>query len=713
VALTDFPADLSVQQFVHGNRVGCASETGGSTIRNALADLDPDFEFDYGRAAVSVLGRFSQYSIRANFDKSGGPLPAGSPSLRSLATEEYEFYGQDTWKVRPNLTLTYGLRWGVNTPPYEREGFQLVPTTNLGNFLERRLASAAAGTPLNELISFDLGGRANDRPGFYKTDRDNFAPTVAVAWSPDFGDNWFGNLVGRGGRSVIRGGFRMLYDRIGSQIAVNSEFEGSFGFTSETTNGSTSTNVTDRLGPLVTGLNPDVRGFPRISAPTGLTFPLSFPTDEVDRIISGIDQSIISPVHYSWNVSYGRELPKGLSFEASYLGRSARNLLLVRDVMHLNNLVDRQSGLDWYGAAGRLNDLRLAGTPVGSVGTLPYFENLFPGLGDTLFGDPTLSSTQAAYLLHARESVGGLNFTDFTLMQIILDDLGVFPNAFFHPQYAALQTLSSVGRSDYHGAAFSLRQRFRDHFLFDFNYTLSKSMDNASTLETQRVLSNVILNPINPDLEYSVSNFDIRHNINANWLAELPFGRGRRFWSGLGSVADAFLGGWQLTGIARWHSGLPTGSPGDFEWATDWQSQSNGVRIRDVRSGNCPNVGGFPNVFCNPTEAYRSSRNAQAGEAGDRNITTLPLPSYFAMDAGLSKSFRMWYAEGHRLQFRWEVFNVTNTQRFGLISTLGLNPEPFAANQAPEDFGRYIGSQTPVGEKRPGRVMQFALRYQF
>jgi hypothetical protein len=227
------------------------------------------------------------------------------------------------------------------------------------------------------------------------------------------------------------------------------------------------------------------------------------------------------------------------------------------------------------------------------------------------------------------------------------------------------------------------------------------------------VLANVILNPINPDLEYSVSNFDIRHNVNANWLAELPFGRGRRFWSGLGSVADAFLGGWQLTGIVRWHSGLPTGSPGDFEWATNWQSQSNGVRIRDVRSDNCPNVGGFPNVFCNPTEAYRSFRNARAGEAGDRNITTLRLPSYFAMDAGLSKSFPMWYAEGHRLQFRWEVFNVTNTQRFGLISSLGLNPEPFAANQAPEDFGRYVGSQTPVGEKRPGRVMQFALRYQF
>ncbi|HEX7176238.1 MAG TPA: TonB-dependent receptor [Pyrinomonadaceae bacterium] len=688
-------------------------ETGGSTVRNALADLDPDFEFDYGRAAVAVLGRFSQYSINSNFDASGQPLAGGSPALRSLQTEEYELYGQDSWKVTPNLTLTYGLRWGVNTPVYERNGLQLVPTTILGDFLERRLASAAAGTPLNELISFDLGGKANDRPGFYSTDKNNFAPMLAVAWSPDFGDNWFGRLIGRDGRSVLRGGFRMLYDRVGSQLAVSAEAENSFGFNSETTNGSTSTNTSTRLGPLVTGLNPDVRSFPRIDAPESLTFPLSFPADEVDRIIAGIDQALVSPVQYSWNVSYGRELPAGLSFEASYIGRSARNLLLVRDVMHLNNLVDSGSGADWYTAAGRLNDLRLADTPIESVGPIPYFENLFPGLGDSFFGDPSLSSTQAAYLLHAREEVGGLNFTDFTLLQLILDDAGSFPNAFFHPQYAALQTLSSVGRSDYHGGTFSIRQRFRDKFLLDFNYTLSKSMDNASTLETLRVLSNVVRNPIDTDLEYSVSDFDIRHNINANFLAQLPFGRGRAFGGDMGRVPNAILGGWQLSGIMRWHSGLPAGSPGDFEWATNWQSQSNGVRLRDVRSGNCPDVDGHPNLFCNPTEAYRSFRNARAGETGDRNISTLRLPSYFAMDMGLTKNFQMWYAEGHKLQFRWEVFNVTNTQRFGVINTLGLNPEPFRANSAPEDFGRYIGSQTPVGETRPGRVMQFALRYEF
>ena len=716
-------------RFIRNNRISFGSsydsalvnfqfyEGGGASLTNPIAStLNTSFAFDYGRAMAAALGRFTQYSINVVYDKSGQALPVGTPSERSLATEEYEVYGQDIWKIRPNLTLTYGLRYSLNTPVYERQGFQLVPNVNLGQFLERRLAGAAAGTPLNDLISFDLGGKANNRPGFYEMDKNNLAPLVAVAWSPDFGDNAFGRLFGRNGRSVLRGGFRMVYDRVGSQIAVSSESENSFGFASSATNGANATNATTRLGPLVT-LNPDVRSFPRITAPRALTFPLTLPADETDRILAGIDQSIISPVHYTWNASYGRELPFGLSVEASYVGRAARNLLIVRDVMHLNNLVDTTSGTDWYTAARTLNQLRLANTPITSVGAIPYFENLFPALAGTytvLGQRVNLTASQAAYRLHARTSVGGRNNTDFTDIQFNIDDLSAIgPNVFFHPQYAALQTFSTVGRSDYHGGTLSVRQRFRNSFLFDFNYTFSKALDNSSPLETLRALSNVIRNPIDPDLEYSVSDFDIRHNINANWLIELPFGRGKKFLGGINSVANALLGGWQLTGVMRYHTGLPVGSPGDIQWATNWQSQSDGVRIRPISSSPSANVEGRPNLFSNPLEAYRSFRNALAGEVGDRNITTLRLPSYFVLDSGLTKNFHMWYSETHRLQFRWEVFNVTNTQPFGIVSALTLLPEPFNATAPSANFGRFTGSQAPVGESRPGRVMQFALRYVF
>ncbi len=516
---------------------------------------------------------------------------------------------------------------------------------------------------------------------------------------------------------MLRGGFRILYDRIGSQLAVSSENQNSFGFSATTTNGANATNATTNLGPLVS-LNPNVRAFPRIAAQPQLNFPLSFPADESDRIIAGIDQSLVSPKQYTWNMSYGRELPKGFSFEASYIGRAARNLLLVRDVMHINNLREPQSGQDWYTAARLLNELRVANTPIASVTALPFFERLFPNLAGnyTINGVSTrLTASQAAYRLHARRGVGGVNNTDFTDIQFNIDDEGIFPNAFFHPQYAALQTLSTIGFSNYHGGAFSLRQRFKDSFLLDVNYTLAKAMDNASTLESQRVLSGVIRNPINPDLEYSISNFDIRHNLNANWLIALPFGKGRQWFSGSNKLTDALIGGWQLTGIMRLSSGLPTGTPGDVQWATNWQTPSNGVRLREVFTTNGSNVSGQPNAFSDSLAAYQSFRNARAGEVGDRNLTTLRIPTYFTLDAGLSKSFKLPYAEGHALQFRWEVFNVTNTQPFGVfaVGALSLQPEPFAATAAPPNFGRYSGSQTPVGEPRPGRVMQFALRYSF
>lgn len=691
---------------------------GGASLITPLAgSLASSFNFDYGRAAAAVIGRFTQYSINQVFDKSGKAAAPGTPALRTFATEEYEGYAQDAWQLRPGLTLSYGLRYGVATPVYEKNGFQLIPDTNLGEFLKRRIASAEAGRPLNDLIGFNLGGRANDKPDFYEMDKNNFAPTVAVAWSPDFGDNFFGRAFGRKGQAVIRGGFRLLYDRIGSQLAVSAEAENSFGFSSRTTNGANSTNVTTQLGPLVT-LNPNVRQFPRITAPAQLNFPLAFPADETDRIIAGIDQSLVSPRQYTWNLSYGRELPKGFSFEASYIGRAARALLLVRDVTHLNNLRDTQSGQDWYTAARLLNELRVANTALTNVQALPFFERFFPGLAGnySVNGVQTrLTATQAVYRLHARRAVGGLNDTDFTDIQFIIDDEGIFPNAFFHPQYAALQTLSTIGFSNYHGAAFSLRQRFKQSFLLDVNYTFAKSMDNSSSLETQRVLSGVIRNPLNPDLEYSVSNFDIRHNFNANWLIELPFGQQRKFFSGANSVVDALIGGWQLTGILRANSGVPVAPVRDTQWATNWQTQSDGVRLRDVATSNSDNVNGRPNAFSNPLAIYNSFRNARAGEVGDRNIATLRFPVYVAFDAGLSKSFKMPYAEGHALQFRWEVFNVTNTQPFGVfaVGALSLEPEPFAATATPANFGRYSGSQAPVGEARPGRVMQFALRYSF
>ncbi len=161
-----------------------------------LTDGFDDFasQNDLRDALASVIGRYSQYSANLVYSAAGQIQSVGTPTDRSFATEEYEAYAQDSWRMRPNLTVNYGVRWSTSTPVYERNGLQVIPNVNLTDYFNRRVESANNGVPFTDPITFILGGKGNDAPGYYKQDWNNFAPNVSVAWSPDFGKNWFGKL---------------------------------------------------------------------------------------------------------------------------------------------------------------------------------------------------------------------------------------------------------------------------------------------------------------------------------------------------------------------------------------------------------------------------------------------------------------------------------------------------------------------------------------
>ncbi|HYV04160.1 MAG TPA: carboxypeptidase-like regulatory domain-containing protein [Blastocatellia bacterium] len=678
------------------------------------SEINPGFISDVRSAVSAVIGRFSDYGANFNFDKEGNLLPSGLGLARTFATEEYDWYAQDSWKLRQNLTLTLGLRYGLSRPVYEANGLQVKPTTSLNDYFEARKASALQGKPFNEPIEVDLAGPVNGRDGYYPWDTNNFQPRVAVAWSPNFKNTWLRKILGSDGDAVIRGGFAMTNDHIGQQLAVQFDLNSTLGFTSNKSIAANTYNVTDNLGPRFTSFGQDVRSLEGIVNPGSLTFPLTTPADEDQRIEYSLDDHIVAPVNYNWNVSYGRKFKGGLFVEASYIGRRARNLLAGRDIMALNNLVDPKSGLDWYSAATQVAKLRLADTPIDKVQKIPYFENLFPNLGENFWGEPSLSSTQSVYQIVAREDFLGQEFfdvLDWTFVQLLLDDFGVFPNMFFQPQYAALATFGTIASSDYHAGTLSIRQRFRNSLQFDFNYTLSHSTDDASGLQISDAYDTVILNPLRPQDSKAASNFDMRHIINANALWQLPIGKGHQFLNDGPGFVDGIVGGWQLSGIFRWNSGLPVQTPFDAaQWATNWNVQSNGVRVAPFESS--PTRGGAtdPNIFSNPKAAYNAFRNAFPGETGDRNV--LRLPGYVSLDLGLAKSFTMPFNEKHKLQFRWEVFNVTNTQRLTLKeitrSNLGLNQDSQLLTSDPgPSFGKLDAIQGSP------RVMQFGLRYTF
>jgi len=691
---------------------------------------------------TALIGRLNQYTANFTYGSDLNLLPAGTPSTRNFAGQGYEGYIQDVWKMRPSLTITAGLRYSLWRPIYEVNGFEAKPNIPLGTYLERRATGAAAGQAYAEPISVELAGPANNAPNMYHWDKKNIQPRVAFAWSPRFDDGLLSRIFGKENQGVIRAGASINGDYFGQALAAFFDQENTLGFGSSTTISANTYNVgcspyatiarfigsagacsgydPTKFAPLFTGFGQNVRTLPNITVQNNIAFPQMQPADDSPRIEASLDENLTTPKSYAWSLTFERQLPKGLLVQASYIGRMGRHLLLQRDVMALLNLVDPASKTDWYTAGTMLAKLREQHVPASQVQAIPYFENLFPNLVTSLnnaydYGYPAnFTSTQAAYqdLL----DYGG----DFTTMQLDIDTFSkVGPNAFYNPQYGALTAFSTEGNSSYNAFTLSVRERLSSLTL-DFNYSYSHSIDDASGLQSAASYdgTSFILNPFRQRDNRASSDFDMRHQININSVWQLPFGRSRTFFSGAGKIANGFIGGWQLSNIFRWNTGMPIGfydAPGVFDdarWATNWEVQSNGVPIKPIST--CPTRGSDPKLFgCNTAEAFKSFRNPYPGETGPRNL--FRVPGFVTLDFGLGKTFNLSglsqkIPEGHQLQFRWEVFNATNTQRFGNFdgsrSGFGIPLDP-AENDPPSNWSNFRAIQGSP------RVMQFALRYSF
>ena len=676
-------------------------------------------------AATAIIGRFSQFTSNFTFDQNGTLLPAGTPTNRDFRTQAYDTYVQDTWKVRPNLTLTLGLRYGLERPVYEAQGFEVQPEVPLGIYFEQRLASAAKGINFVQPIVINRSGPANGGKPMYNWDKNNFQPRIAVAWAP-------GN-----GKSVLRGGFALTNDYYGQALAVDFDLNNTLGFTSNfTTPANTFDTVAGSLGPQFTGFGQDVRQLlptAGASVPPDLVFPISQPIDYGERIEQSLDSNLHAPTQYVWNVTFERQLPKGAVFSASYIGRMGRNLLARRDVTAFSDLRDPQTGMDWYAAGTELEKLRQKGTDISQIPALlsptatAYFNNLFPanltGIVESFEGagfDPTWTNAQVFYAYQTPQ-IDFFSGNDWTDVQAELD-LALFynglPTKFMQPQYGTLSTWGTIGNSNYHALAVSLRQRLSS-LTVDFNYTYAHSLDDASGLQTEGGFGNntgngaYIVNPIRQRLNYASSDFDVRHSINADAIWQLPFGKGQALMSNAGRVADAIFGGWQLSGIFRWNTGLPTTAPyDDSRWATNWDFQTNVTPLQPLHSSpGLVLVNGIPTpkLFTGDiNKIYQGFRNGYPGESGPRNY--LRYPGYLDLDLGLGKTWKMPWNENHQLQLRWDVFNVTNTQRFGLVDSsrtgLGVGLDP-ATLSAPDNWANFTQIQGQA------RVMQVGARYSF
>jgi hypothetical protein len=248
---------------------------------------------------------------------------------------------------------------------------------------------------------------------------------------------------------------------------------------------------------------------------------------------------------------------------------------------------------------------------------------------------------------------------------------------------------------------------------FDLNYTWSKSIDLTS--DAVRVSPNGglstgiggIVNTWSPNQLRGVSDFDTTHQFNGNWILDMPFGRGKALAGNAHGVADAIIGGWQLSGIARWTSGFPVNVSNGATYPTNWQLPGNATLIGTPHTKTTKTAtanGTIVSIFPGPLQPLPNGlgvgpfRHNFPGESGTRN--QIRGDGFATFDLGLSKSWKMPYADSHLLRLRWDVFNVFNLTRFDVASiTNGIDQG--AA------FGNYSGLLTNP------RVMQFALRYEF
>ena len=539
-----------------------------------------------------------------------------------------------------------------------------------------------------------------------------------------------------GGKSVIRGGFAMTNDYYGQALAVDWDLNTTLGFTSNfTTPANTFDSNGTNLAPLFTDFNQSAHTLPLVTVPGGLTFPLMQPVDEGGRIEQGVDSTLHAPTEYVWNLTFERQLRLGTTISVSYVGRAARSLLARRDAMAFNDLRDPKSGMDWYTAGTILEKQRQQGIDTSQISSIPFFDNLFPAnLVDLFNNDPNIAAgfpsnwtpTQVFYGMQSRTPsnpfafFAGNDWTDAEFeADLALFDAGL-ATKFTQPQYGSLSAWSTVGNSNYHGMTVSVRQRLSSLTL-DFNYTFSHSLDDASGLQSESGFGNAnsngafIVNPIRPGDNYASSDFDIRHVVNVSGVWDIPVGRGRKYWSAANGFTNAVFGGWQLSSIYRWNTGLPTASPfDDARWATNWNVQANVTPTKPLHT--CPNrsLDGQPKLFggtpCDLTAIYQSFRNAYPGETGPRNF--LRLPGYMNVDVGLAKTFVMPWSEKHQLQLRWDVFNVANLQRFGLVDisrtgfAIGRDPA-LRGLQPPANWSNFTQIQ---GQPR---VFQIGARYSF
>ena len=604
----------------------------------------------------------------------------GSANTEFVRSTSVYLFAQDSWKLKSNLTLNYGLRWEVNTPltdvgqkvqrfnPGQNSTVypcQLSAISNLfgpGNTCDNQ-----GVTPTGLVVPGDKGVPGGLIDTYYKA----FAPRLGLNWSPGAKDGMLAKLTGGPNRTTISMGWGLFYNPIEQLVLEqfvaeppfgisNGVFDPLFGSPFVTQDGSTKSNVSDGF------LNPP-RGQP---VDWSLYRPIllfgQFPT------------KLRTQYSAQYNLTIKRELPGDILFQIGYVGSQGHRLLAIHD----QNAANPQTCLDLaalgQGCAPFGEDSAYSFTlPANSVFHLPYAAN---PAGGADIPCPISGPTPAPCTVTG--APGGTPITLVGLRPFSSPNCnpltGIGCPADGNEIFNSIFAEDSAAYSNYNSLQVLFEKRFSHGLQFQASYTYSKSLDNASSFEE-------ILNPTNFNATYGPSLYDSRHRFVFNYVWELPVPRMQGF-------AGKALNGWQVSGIYTYQSGFPilinNCNDSELEGSTlGFECPGKPNLVTPFRTHN-PRTDGF--VF----DPAQLDNNVTLGTFGNAPRTLCCNPPINNWDMGVFKSTPV--GERFQVEFRAEIFNVFNHAQF-----YGVD-----GNSANTTFGQ------PQKVRDP-RLLQFALKVIF
>ena len=675
----------------------------GNAWQLAYADIVGD---------IPQLSNVYDYTITG--PTTGVALPQGAPVTKNFHSNQFEGYVQDTWHARPNLTVTYGVRYTLLQTPYETNGQQIAPTIDTDAWYQKRESAAQQGQIYEPVVTLAPAGKANHAPGYWPVQKKGFAPRLGVVFAPTQKPP-FAPAPACTSTTTARP-WSTPSTPTGPTASPPASATPQTCSASRTPRASPARTTCPtfrcrrsrppRPSPLLLRSTASTSTGASTATSRLLTPSLStFPSSMKCRVVSPLKR-LTSAVLVTTCCRNSTSPSPPTSLTPAVVATilpppesSPKRLMLLPS------------------APSSTASLPAARRRYNNVAAIPYFENVFPYMkNQDYMGE---SATQAMF----NNAWAPERYTNGeTLALAIADVFGIFPGSpnyapgsqgstFWASQFSSLYSLDSVGNSSYNALQFTVRHPASHGLTVDFSYTFSKSLDLGSETERSNIFSNVdngftnfaIQNTWNPKLNKGVSDFDTHSLLTTDWVYSLPVGRGKAALSGINRVADAFIGGWQWAGLSRWTSGLPftIESPA---YPTNYDNPAMTFNTGGVKTHRSI-INGIPHAI-DPAVATNIGngiyfgnpiRLPYAGEAGNRN--TYRGDGYIDIDSAVSKSWNM--GDWAKLKFAAEAYNITNSVRFD-TSLNGL-----VASSASPNLGTY---DAPLSTYRR---MQFGLRVDF